>query len=309
MIAKVVYKYVFVFQMFLGMFNIFATQNCDFYNTVTVADFKDKNYIDQILNLNFGIELALLTPISNELQSTDQYENDLNGLKNEIQAFVELFKKFQIPIEEVRIHQPAGYTYYWNEQNNLSGFDFLNEFFTYCKGLGFQHFVVHTPYGNSNNKVELELNDFWEKLKLLSLNSHVEVEEIISSNNELKHLTQLRFYNGILFESLLSHQTATMLLDVHECGSATQTVNRMNDLKSKGFEIHSIHIHKDKHKILPNDELLLILNSHFSGNFINEGFLRDESSYEEFAKTKSPNCIVPNIQRIQILQGYVNLQQ
>lgn len=297
------FRSVVILQTMLGIYSLWGNESYKFYTTVTVADFNDANYINSIKDLNIGIELALLTPISNQLTSTDQYNTDLDALKTEVNAFLECFKKFQIPVENVRLHQPAGYTYYWFDQN----FDLLKDLFTYCSDLGIRNYVVHTPLGNSDRDVEIELGDYWKKLQSLSKNKNIEVEEIIATNNDLRHPNNLRFYNGVLFERLLTDQKASMLLDVHECGSADQTVLRMNDLKSKGFELHSFHIHKDKHKILPNEELDVLLHSNFQGNIINEGFLRTDSSFEEFARTKSSNCIVPNDQRIEILRGYVSI--
>ena len=78
----------------------------------------------------------------------------------------------------------------------------------------------------------------------------------------------------------------------------------MKDLTSKGFEIKSIHLHKDKHKFLTSDEVKLLLTSNFCGNLINEGFLREEGCFDEFVKTKSIDHVVPNSQRIDILKKY-----
>ena len=36
------------------------------YTTVTVSDFKDVNYINQLIELNISIELALLTNLPNQ---------------------------------------------------------------------------------------------------------------------------------------------------------------------------------------------------------------------------------------------------
>jgi hypothetical protein len=303
---KKMFFHIWVLHMVMGIFNLWA--DCHFYNTVTLADFKDPNYINGIKNLNIGFELALLTPIADQLKSREQYQKDLEALKVEITNFIECFKQFQIPISTVRIHQPAGYTYQWYDHHDLSGFDFLSDFFTYCSELGFSHYVIHTPFGDAKKDLGIEMRDFSEKLHFLSRNGEIEVEEIVSSNYGIKQPHNLRFYNGSLFEFLLANQKATMLLDVHECGGANKTVARMIDLKTKGFELHSIHLHKDKHKILPNEELTILLKSNFDGNFINEGFLKNESSWDEFAKTKSSNCIVPNDQRIEILRGYVTLK-
>ena len=63
-------------------------------------------------------------------------------------------------------------------------------------------------------------------------------------------------------------------------------------------------MHKDKHKFLTSDEVGL-LKSEFQGNLVNEGFVRDQSSFDEFLRTKSIDCIVSNEQRIQILKTYL----
>ena len=48
------------------------------YTTVTLSDFKDKTYIDQLLALNVGIELALLTSTLEDLkQEVDGFKHTL----------------------------------------------------------------------------------------------------------------------------------------------------------------------------------------------------------------------------------------
>jgi len=295
-----------ILQTVLGM-NLWANESCELYTTVTEYDFKDTQYINQLIDLNVGIELALLTPMSNQMRSDEQYKNGLDALKSEIGRFLDYFEQFQIPIEKVRIHQPGGFAYYWFEQNQLSGFDFLKDFFSYCFELGFCHFVIHTPFGQTNCDEELELKEYREKLSRLVPNAQVEVEEIVTSNHDLKQGHGLRFYNGNLFEELLKNQHATMLLDAYECGTADDTIDRLNYLTSKNFEIKSIHMQKDKHKVLTNDELKVLLGSQFHGNLINEGFLHNNSSFEEFVKTKSPKCMITNEKRVEILRNYRRL--
>lgn len=288
-------------QVFLVMSSFLWGNN--FYSTVTVADFRDENYINQIENLNIGIELALLTPLADKLLSQNQYDHDMDALKSEMKAYLECFKMHRFSIQNVRIHQPGGYTYYWFDQN---GFEFLRDFFSYCSSLGFRHFVVHSPYGNAAMDAEMEMNDYRNKLQRLLDSGLVEVEEIIASTLDVKEPNTLRFYHGARFEDLLSNGAATALLDVHECGSAGQTIQRMIDLNSKGFKLYSMHVHQNKHKILPNEEMAILLRS-FHGNMINEGFLRNDHSFEEFLKTKSIQCIVPNDQRVEIMRGYLEL--
>ena len=274
------------------------------YTTVTLSDFKDAKYINKLLALNIGMELALLTKLSDN-PTPAELKNDLEALKKEISVFKNCFDTFKIPLNKIRIHQPGGYAYYWFNQNNVSGFDFLNDFFSYCSKLGFRNFVIHTPYGNYNINQDRELNEYREKLSHLASNINLEVEEISTSNKKLKNTEGIRFYNGPLFEQLMAGQRATMLLDTNECGGVTNTLDRLKKLNSKGFEIRSIHLHKDNHKFLTDKEVGLLLQA-FSGNLINEGFVRQESSFDEFIKTKSADCIVPNNERIKILKSYTD---
>jgi len=277
-------------------------QKINLYTTVTVSDFQDKAYINHLIDLNIGVELALLTPLSD----ITQYKKDLDALKKEIEAFKDCFNQYNIPVDKVRIHQPGGYAYYWSDHDKISGYNLLKDFFSYCYDSGFRNFVIHPPYGNSNIDQLLELDQYKEKIKhLIPADATLEVEEISVSNDELENSENIRFYSGPLFETLMQDQpNAIMLLDTYECGGVDATIKRFKDLTSKGFEIKSIHLHKDKHKFLTSDEVALLLNSNFCGNLVNEGFLQDESSFDEFIKTKSMKCVVPNIQRIEILKSY-----
>lgn len=276
--------------------------NNELYTTVAISDFKDDKYINQLLELSIGIEVALLTKLSNQLNSMC-YEKDLNALKKEITDFKSCLNQFKVLPYKVRIHQPGGYTYYWSDENN--GFVFLKDFFSFCYDLGFRNYVIHIPYGNSKINLNEELNEYREKLgNLIPVDAYLEVEEISVSYDELEDSQNMRFYNGILFEKLMEGQKAKMLLDTYECGGINKTIYRIKNLTSKGFEIKSVHLHKDKHKFLTCDEVELLLKSNFYGNLINEGFLREESSFDEFVETKSINCVVPNNQRIEILKSY-----
>ena len=118
------------------------------YTTVTVSDFKDTEYINRLLELNIGMELALLTPLSSSPTPTN-IKNDLEALKKELDAFKRHFDVFNISVDMIRIHQPGGYMYSWFSPNDVSGFDALKEFFSYCAKQGFKNFVIHTPYGNA----------------------------------------------------------------------------------------------------------------------------------------------------------------
>jgi len=275
-----------------------------FYTTVTVSDFKDTEYINQLLELNIGMELALLTGLPHQLNMA-HYEKDLDALKKEVTEFKNLLDQFNIPPHTVRIHQPGGYAYYWFGENEISGFDLLKDFFAYCYGLEFRNYVIHSPYGNADAEPNVELNDYRKKLNKLISEAHVEVEEISASKNEIKN-KGLRSNEGTLIEKLMDGQKAKILLDVHECGGTEETIRRLKNLTSRGFEINSIHMHKDKHKFLTREEVGLLKKT-FSGNLINEGFLKNEYSFDEFIKTKSINCVVPNNERLEILKGYIKL--
>jgi len=272
--------------------------------TVTVSDFKDLKYISQLIELNIGMELALLTKLSNNLNLA-QYEIDLDMLKKEIIDFNNAFNQFKIPLHKIRIHQPGGYTYYWSSKNKKSGVPFLKEFFSYCYDLGFRNYIIHAPFGDSGIDLNLELDKYRETIScLVPADANLEVEEISVSTNELENRQNMRFYEGESFEKLMKDQNATVLLDTYECGGINKTIHRIKYLTSKGFEIKSIHLHKDKHKFLTSDEVKLLLTSNFRGNLINEGFLREEGGFDEFVKTKSINHVVPNNQRIEILKKY-----
>lgn len=60
------------------------------YTTVTTHDFIDINYINQLIALDIGMELAFLTNISISFNS-DAYENDLLALNQELAKFKKLF--------------------------------------------------------------------------------------------------------------------------------------------------------------------------------------------------------------------------
>ena len=83
-------------------------KNNPLYTTVTLSDFQDAKYINELISLNIGMELALLTPIPAQPDPT-QCKEELLALKKEIGAFKEAFEKFKIPCNEIRIHQPGGY--------------------------------------------------------------------------------------------------------------------------------------------------------------------------------------------------------
>ena len=97
------------------------------------------------------MELALLTKLSDQA-----CEKDFATLKKEIELFKKYFDEFSISYESIRIHQPGGYTYFWANQN----FDFLKKFFDNCQNQGFQHFVVHAPYGDTSIDQQSELSNF-----------------------------------------------------------------------------------------------------------------------------------------------------
>ncbi len=237
------------------------------YTTLTVFDFNDDEHINQLIDLNIGLELALLT-------------TDLDSLKKELDDFKCYFKKFNIPVNMVRIHEPV-----------VDNFALLKTFFEYCYELGFQHFTIHPPY---EIDPKLDIKKYQEQVRTLIPHAHLEVEEV-----------NVNVHGERRFEQLMQGQKATVILDVYECGGVERTIERLKDLKSKGFDIKSIHLQKDKHKFLTSDEVGL-LKKHFSGNFINEGFVKSERSFDEFVKTKSVECIVTHIQKVDILKSYKN---
>lgn len=271
------------------------------YTSVTRFDFLDEEYIFALKNLGVGFELALLTPIAEQLHFEKDRQRDFFELKKEIEIFKNFFDKFEIPIKDVRIHQPGGYMYYWFQESQYQA---LKDFVNFCSDLGFTDYVLHTPFGLNKVDFTEELIDFRKKLGTLAFNAKIEVEEIIASNKDLKSSEGLRFYNGQNMEKLLEGVNVCALLDVHECDGVDNTIMRLCDLKEKGFRLDSIHLQKDKHKVLTNEELKKLLTSNFVGNVINEGFILNDASFEEFCKTKSNKLMIPNPQRIKIMQNY-----
>jgi len=282
-------------------------QKNKFFTTVTVSDFEDATYINNLKKLDIGIELALLTHLAGPL-NVAKYDRDLESLKKEIQDFKKAFETYKIPVEQVRVHQPGGYTYNWFGTNNLSGYDFLKDFFAFCYDQGFRNYVIHAPYGVTGVYQGIELSDYKAKIDNLFSQDDVvlEVEEV-GAPYHVSEKTNIRLYKGQLFEKLMKGQRATVLLDVCECGSVEQTIERLNYLVSEGCEVTTIHLHKDKHKFLTPDELGVLLKTGFLGNLVNEGFVKQESSFDEFVKAQSKDCIVPNDQRIKILKEYIEI--
>lgn len=274
------------------------------YTTVTVSDFNDAAYIKQLIELEIGMELALLTKLSDG-SIAEHAEQDVHALKKEMSDFIDCFNTFNISFDTIRIHQPGGYLYNWSSE---FGYRVLQDFFAYCCDQGFQGFVIHIPFGNTQSDEQEELEAFRKKLKNLVPQATLEVEEIVASNADLKNSGTLRFYDEQRFEKLMQGQQAHMLLDVYECGSVEQTIKRLSDLKSKGFEIETVHVHKDKHKFLTTEEIQLLSTS-FSGTIVNEGFIQDQSSFDEFVRTKSLDCVVSNEQRIEMLKRYKKVMQ
>jgi len=260
------------------------------YTTVTVSDFKDSNYIKKLINLDIGLELALLTNLSEKIDS------DLKNLKKEIANFCHCFDNFEIQKSSIRVHQPGGYMYYWYNRNKISGFEPLRDFFHHCCNLGFQHFVIHAPYGNLSVNEDVERCEYRKKLESLTPNANLEVEEIVASNKELNKKMGIRFYVNELFEALIEKQKAIPLLDVYECTGVKRTIQRLKGLTSKGFEVKTIHMHKEKHKFLTSDEFEQLIKSKFCGNLVNEGFIKADRSFEKFILTKSLDCVVSNDQ-------------
>ena len=250
------------------------------------------------------MELALLTAIPNQPNPT-RISSDISALKQEVNGFKTAFEKFKIPINKIRIHQPGGYTYNWFDQNGISGFDVLKEFFSYCKTLGFEHYIIHAPYGNTAIDEKTELIDFKTKLQNLVSNASLEVEEIITSNHALTNTENIRFYAGDSLEQLLNGTQANILLDTYECGGIKNTIDRLNLLSSRDFEVKSIHMHKNKHQFLTKDEVFELLETGYSGNLVNEGFISRDSSFDEFIKTKAIGCVVPHKEKIKALKGYI----
>lgn len=266
------------------------------YTTVTVADFKDADYINKLKELSIGIELALITyPFVKSNQV-----NDLKALKEEIAEFVECFETFDIPLQKTRIHQPGGYLYHWEDEN----FEMLKSFFVFCAGFGFEQFTVHSPYRNLDVDQEVELKDFREKLHDLgSVVKKLEVEEIFPSCTG-EGDEPVRCYHGSLFEKLVCDQKATVLLDTYECGGVDATINRIDQLQAKDFSIKTIHIHKNGHHFLSPEELGQLFGCAFAGTIVNEGFLKPGATFKQFVQTKSTGLVMPNSERIEILKEY-----
>lgn len=275
-----------------------------FFTTVTIADFNDRDYIEQLKNLNVGIELAFLTYLPSKINPLN-YDKDLQALKSEIVKFCYHLQLNNIPMQEVRIHQPGGYAYTWSIEK-ISGFELLRELFLFCCSQGIAHYIIHPPYGDTKIDAELELNVFRDKLAKLIPEASLEVEEIHTTNYKLANNQNLRFYSENLFEKLMDQQQAKVLLDTYECGGISKTIQRLQDLQTKKFKISSIHLHKNDHKFLTDEELQSLLVCNFSGNLVNEGFLREGSSFNEFVKSQAITCVVPHDQKIKIIKAYLS---
>ncbi|HYH05066.1 MAG TPA: hypothetical protein VEC37_18390 [Bacillota bacterium] len=280
--------------------------NHSLYTTVTLTDLHDTEYIGGLIDLGIGIEVALTTPLAD----IRQYENDLHCLKQEITAYKTGLDRFLIPTNQVRVHQPAGYSYYWSCGWNRTGYHLLKAFFAYCVKLGFASFVIHAPIGHCANDAAAELTDYQQKLAELLSEGDLEVEEIVQSYQDGSADKQRRYYYGGGLERLLTEQKATILLDVYECGGVAATVQRLNNLQLKGFTVNSLHLHHDKHKFLSLADFQLLLQStEFRGKLINEGFIDDSGSFEEYIRSRTVRGVVANAKRITMLAGYLHVME
>ncbi|NGX34734.1 MAG: hypothetical protein K1060chlam1_01088 [Candidatus Anoxychlamydiales bacterium] len=275
------------------------------YTSITLYDFSDTDYIERLKKSNIGLELALLSKISDNFDA-DQSEEELDALKKEMSSFKDHLEKNKIPISKVRVHQPGGYTFYWfSDDNNASGYHVLKQLFSHCHELGFRSFIIHSPYGGLRVNPKEELANYREKLTaLVPQDAFLEVEEISTSNKNLKDKESLRFYEGDLFVQLMRDQKSIPLLDSYEAGGCQKTIDRRNDLASQGFEIQSLHLHREKHKFLQPNEIRFLLKFKCFSRFINEGFLTEETSFEEFCRTKSVKCVMPHEEKTGILESY-----
>lgn len=274
------------------------------FTTVTLSDLQDDEYIRQLIAHGIGIEVALTTP----LPDIRQYENDLHCLKGEITAYKTGLDRFMIPLNRVRVHQPAGYSCYWSSGWKRTGYHLLKAFFAYCVKLGFNSFVIHAPIGHCANDAEAELADYQQKLRELLSEGDLEVEEIYQSYQGSDTDKRYRHYYGSDLEKLLAQQKTAILLDTYECGGIPGTVQRLKELHSKGFIVNSLHLHRDKHKFLSLAEFQQLLQLiEYRGRLINEGFIDDSGSFEEFVESRAAHCLVANTKRLQILAGYLQV--
>lgn len=273
------------------------------YTTVTLSDFNNTEYINELKKLDIGIELALLTPVSSK-PNQENYPTELAQLKEEINNFKKVFTTFEIECKNVRIHQPGGNFYNWFKKttNEIDGYDALKDFFAHCTSLGFAQYIIHAPYGNPDADEKTDLFELKTKLKNLVPGKNVEVEEIVTSNKNVS----FRLYAGDMLEKLIEGIDTTILLDTHECGGIAQTIERLKNLKNKGLQVKSIHLHKNKHQCLEKEEVQKIIGANFSGNLINEGFITSNGNFDEFVKTKSSKHILAREEKIKILKSYLN---
>jgi hypothetical protein len=175
-----------------------------------------------------------------------------------------------------------------------------------CRARGFVRFVVHSPLGAAGTPPPQELVLYRHMLGALCGLGGVEVEEILASSDAS---APTRPYGGPWFERLLAGQAATPLLDTYEEGGVDPCIRRLRALDSKGFAVETIHLHKNKHEFVDAREYALLRGSGYDGAVVNEGFVREESSFDAFLATGSAECIVPNEKRITILESYVEVDR
>ncbi|ACM20763.1 TIM alpha/beta-barrel protein [Geotalea daltonii FRC-32] len=272
------------------------------YTTVTVNDFADRGYIQGLIGLNIGIEVALLTQLP-VIAGQSFFTDDLKTLQGEILRFKEYLHDYGLSPSEVRVHQPGGYSYDWSKP---LGFKLLQQFFSFCATLGFTDYIVHAPVGDLRVNEEAELSDYKQKLAYLAAGNNLEVEEIrLSYHNWLS--SRHRRYVGELYEKLMVGHGASVLLDTYECGGVPEYIERIKSLSNKGLKVRSVHVHKDNHKFLTLSEFNGLFPSNFNGNLVNEGFVANTSSFEEFRNNKSVDCVMDNGSRLNILEGYVKI--
>lgn len=271
------------------------------YTTVTLHDFNDSEYTTDLIGSGIGMEVSLSTQLS-IVPDGDCYNKDLDTLSQEISGFIKCFDEYAVSVRDVRIHQPGGYSLNWSD---LSGYNLLKDFFDFCHGLGFVHFVIHAPIGNAETDMAIEMENYRKLLSCLAPDANLEVEEIDLSYRDTNGNGKERYYYGSLFEELMSMQNAGVLLDSYECNGIEGLLRRKRDLTANGFEIKSVHLHRDKHKFIEPKDAEILLTGKDGCIYVNEGFVSNESSFQDFINTGSLDCIMENSKRIELLNQYL----
>jgi hypothetical protein len=266
-----------------------------------LPDFADGAYIRELIALSVGFEIALATRVSVDPRR-DRIAADLRCLDHELAEINSQLVQQRVPLSTVRVHQPGGYFYDWAIGDG--DLPWLAVYLDMACQRSFIQHVIHAPVGNLRLTEAEELVQYRQRLSALSSGLSVEVEEVPASHAEMG--PGRRYYVGRLFEALLADLAPSPLIDTHESGGIDGALQRAADLASKGFRVNTLHCHRDKHQLLRTYEYEC-LRAQFTGTIVNEGFIRDSSTFAQFLTTGSLDCVASHEERVAILRSYQNI--